>query len=108
MVGIVAVAVTTIAVTPTMAWGTILWWWLLIIAQLILDWLGSSGFAESHEALWWIVTGLLSAVLYAIPALAIYLGLRRRNPGLCRSLLYGWLMIYLAFLTFLFDPSEVP
>jgi hypothetical protein len=74
----------------------------------VVAFLKSSQFADAHFPAVWTAAVVLHMICFSIPGIAIWLGLRNRQPRLCSALVGIWCLCYLLSLYFLFPAPVGP
>lgn len=97
------------AVLPVVAgYGTWLSQLVVLGAWSLVAGLTSEAYADQHEAAVWVAAFVLNVLLFFVPAVLVWLAVRKRWPHMCSGLLVTGCVVYLASLFVLFPASDGP
>ncbi len=103
-----AVGASTALLPSVTGYGTILSQTVVLGAWGIVAALTSGKFADLHHGPVWSVAFILNLILFFVPALIVWIVLRKRSPKVCSSVILVWFVFYLASLFFLFPATDGP
>jgi hypothetical protein len=103
-----AVGVSTAFLPSVTGYGTILFQAVVLGAWGIVASLTSGKCADLHHGSVWSVAFILNLILFLIPALIVWLVLRKSSPKTCSIVMLVWFVFYMASLFFLFPATDGP
>lgn len=103
-----AVAASTALLPSLTCYGTVLCQSVALLSWAIVARVVSSGFADQHDAVVWIVAVVVNALFFFVPAWLAYAATRTRWPRVGVAILIAWCLFYLAALFYLFPASDGP
>lgn len=106
MLGVVAAS--TLFLSQVKGYGTVLFMAIGLAAWGIVAAATSHKFADQQDVVMWTVAGVLNVGLFSVPATVLYFGLSQSAPQLCRGMLIGWTILYMACLFVLFPATDGP
>jgi hypothetical protein len=102
------VALSTAVLPAITGYGTVLFQVVVFGAWVIVAKIASDTFADTHHTLVYSVALVPNVLLFLVPAVAVWLVLRKRNASLCSALIVCWCLFYLASLFVLFPATDGP
>jgi ABC-type uncharacterized transport system permease subunit len=103
-----AVGFSALVLPSVHSYPTVLSLLIALCAWGVVASIKSTQFADGHFRVIWTVAIMLHMIVFLIPGLAAWFGLRNRKPGLCSALVCAWCLGYLVLLYVLFPAPMGP
>ena len=102
-----AVGLSALVLPAVHSYPTVLSLLIALCAWGVVAFMKSSQFADGHFPVIWTAV-MLHMIVFFIPGIAVWFGLRNRKPGLCSALVCAWCLCYLVLLYVLFPAPMGP
>src|SRR5580658_644373 len=93
-----AVGFSALVLPAVHSYPTMLSLLIALCAWGVVAFMKSSQFADGHFPVIWTAAVMLHMIVFFIPGIAVWFGLRNRKPGLCSALVCAWCLCYLVLL----------